>query len=484
MLLLTACGSTSSTHVEIAALSLAPLPSVGSAIEPLPTQPGVVFGFGVNGQPRMWGTDGVAVRPALDALVNDLGATVFRVEINRGASDWEAENDNDDPNQFNWEYYDELFSGPDFEDLWSYVRYLNEIGVTQIELAGHGLLPEWMGGEQLAAGSEAEYIEMLVAFLVHARTRLPEPRPTFTMFSPWNEQDLGPPEGFLYGADGAAELLHSLIERMDEFPELDDIAIVAPESSGEGYSVEFRDAVEGDPLVMSRLAALSFHRYGGHNLTNDWHDADPPQWLTEFNDSAAFDEPGYCFTTTWSNGLAVVGNLIGALQSGVTAGLVWTEYDAPHHHSGDRWETFGLLATTFEGSSDLCDVFTAQPSDEQLDAMTYEPKPMYHAVKHVYAYIKPGAVLLPLEKDGSSEIVAARNPDGSVAIVGLNQGDEQELTVQLPDELADQPAVPIVSTEGSPHVTGESLQPVDGQLTFEAPQDSVFTLLIGAPPSG
>jgi hypothetical protein len=437
-----------------------------------PVGAGAIAGFGVNGQPRNWGTDGSAVIPALDLLVNDLGATQFRIEILRGQSSWETKNDNDDPDTFDWDAYDEFFGTKDFTDLWGYVAHVNQLGVTNIELSAHGLLPDWMGGDSLDPDQRDEYVETLVAFLLYARTRAPEPRPQFTMFSPWNESDKGPPEGISLGIDDQVDLLQRLVTRMNHYPELDGILLVAPESAHEDTSAKLRDAIQDDPLVRPRLAAIGFHRYGGYSRTMDWSDADPPQWLTEFND---WDD--YCYTADWGNAMNLAGNLVGALQSGVTAGLVWTDYDAPHSHDDDQWETFGLLASVYQGSDDLCDTFSKAPDDAQLDELTYEPKPTYYAMRQFFRYIRPGAVKVPLSIDADNvSAVAYRNVDGSTVVVGVNAGDTRDIDFTIESDDVPGSLTPVVSSDGSYGDVGEPVALADGAGTVPLPASSVFTM--------
>jgi hypothetical protein len=79
------------------------------------------------------------------------------------------------------------------------------------------------------------------------------------------------------------------------------------------------------------------------------------------------------------------GNVISALKGGVTAALAWSDGDATHIHQG-TWQSFGLLATTYQGSSSLCGQYSEPgPSDAVLDAMTYTPKPTYYALRHLSA---------------------------------------------------------------------------------------------------
>src|ERR1035437_10072390 len=61
-------------------------------------------GFGVNVNTAWWYNgeygDTKWVQPAIDLLADSLGATIFRAVIEE--IDWEAVNDDNDPNNFNW----------------------------------------------------------------------------------------------------------------------------------------------------------------------------------------------------------------------------------------------------------------------------------------------------------------------------------------------------------------------------------------------
>ena len=55
-----------------------------------------------------------AQKPIIDMLIDDLRATIFRLDP-YGISNWESENDNDDADVMNWEYYNDRYSIPTFE---------------------------------------------------------------------------------------------------------------------------------------------------------------------------------------------------------------------------------------------------------------------------------------------------------------------------------------------------------------------------------
>ena len=104
-------------------------------------------GFGVNINTAWWYNgeyeDAKVVQPAIDLLVDSLGATIFRAVIEE--MDWEEINDNDDPDNFNWTYYNSIFTNARFQGVWNTLRYLNKKGITD------GLVISFMGAPPASA---------------------------------------------------------------------------------------------------------------------------------------------------------------------------------------------------------------------------------------------------------------------------------------------------------------------------------------------
>src|SRR6266581_2467891 len=99
----------------------------------------MIDGFGVNFNGTYFRE---AQKPMIDMLIDDLGATIFRLDP-YGLSNWEAVNDNNDPGDMNWEYYNDRYSIPTFEASWAAGRYLNSRGIRPL-LALSGIAPDWM----------------------------------------------------------------------------------------------------------------------------------------------------------------------------------------------------------------------------------------------------------------------------------------------------------------------------------------------------
>ena len=116
-----------------------------------------IHGLGVNANPQSWNINPEAVKKVLDELINGMGCTSFRLMFDD--CDWEKVNDNNDPNSYNWNYYDTIYSAPRFTGIWNMIRYLNSKGISDITLSPDGASPGWMGGTTLSGGKEAEYAE-------------------------------------------------------------------------------------------------------------------------------------------------------------------------------------------------------------------------------------------------------------------------------------------------------------------------------------
>ena len=100
-----------------------------------------IDGFGISANSASW--DNGELRPAIDKLIDENGSTIWRVVIEM--ADWEATNDDADPNNFNWTYYNTIYSSPRFEELWATMAYLNQKGVTNLLMLNFmGRGPTWL----------------------------------------------------------------------------------------------------------------------------------------------------------------------------------------------------------------------------------------------------------------------------------------------------------------------------------------------------
>jgi hypothetical protein len=61
-----------------------------------------------------------------------------------------------------------------------------------------------------------------------------------------------------------------------------------------------------------------------------------------------------CGQTTWAQGYELARGPVDLINAGMGAVMIWTEWDAPHSHDNDQWETFGLLQTEIAGCGMPC----------------------------------------------------------------------------------------------------------------------------------
>src|SRR5690348_5116118 len=81
-----------------------------------------IDGIGVNVNTRSW--DGNELKPAIDKLLDSMHFNIWRVIVET-VDAWEETNDNSDPFNFNWRYYDSLYETPKFRKAWNMIAYLN-----------------------------------------------------------------------------------------------------------------------------------------------------------------------------------------------------------------------------------------------------------------------------------------------------------------------------------------------------------------------
>lgn len=301
-----------------------------------------IEGFGVNA--NYWSWRNTELEPVVDALIDQGGMTLFRVIYNQG---WEATNDNSNPDVMNWDYYNALYSGAEFQKLWGLMGYLNQRGITNglmLNFQGYG--PTWMcpSDNTLATGYEDEWAEMIASLLVYARnTRQLQ----FNLVAPHNEPDLTGEGIHIATAAQYVTTLHDLSQQLDANG-LSDVHFVVPDRSNSGTN--WLPETMSDPVVMSKLGHFGLHSYsgGGGNSAGVSHFIQQSAytnctfWMTEYNVWCASCEAGLGNTNDWTYFRGTAEYLLGHLANNASAGLVWEGYDSYYPHHG-RWSFWGLL---------------------------------------------------------------------------------------------------------------------------------------------
>jgi O-glycosyl hydrolase len=341
-----------------------------------------VDGFGVNITPAQW-RDG-NLKPVLDRLVDDLGCTLFRFDCT-GLADWLDPAKRDKNGTYPAEYLKQVYTNKIFRDSWETFRYLNAKGVEPIFNVS-GRIPAGLGRkDDLRRLADFDgFAEMAVTMLKWARE---EEKLKFTRFMPFNETDLGYPEGPKIEPEDVLRAVRAIVKKLDRYG-LSDVQLIVMDDA----SVRFDKVgpILNAPEFKGRIQAFGFHTYGNGDEAEGigWFNepsayeniagrirgsaySDCPVWMTEYGD---LDQTGLIEREfAWRS----TRRLLKCLNEGFSAGIAWDAFDNFHEHDG-AWAVYGLLATD-----------TAK--------WTYAPKSRYFAAKQVYRYVKPGFVRAELK---------------------------------------------------------------------------------------
>ncbi len=418
-------------------------------------------GFGVNINTAWWlggqYYDARAVRTAIDLLVDQLGATLFRAVIEE--MDWEATNDNADPAVFNWTYYNSVFSNAKFTGIWNTLRYLNQKGVTdRLVISFMGAPPSWMGSNYgVDQGKEDEFAETVAALLYYARHTAGV---QFKLVSPMNETELDGREGpNMKDPIQFTRVLHKLADRLDGLG-LGDVRFSSPDTAGAGHFSACFDQMTRDSLVLGKMDHWGVHNYG-NDSSGYWNTID----------GAAIANTRYWVTET-----AVIGNLLGQLDDQATGYIFWDGFDCVYQHG--RRNGYGDVPPNdwvfWEG----------EPGKPLVayDAATqgWTPRKQFYEFAQVFRFVRPGARRIGVTGATApfAPLLAFHHAGlGQVTLVGSNPSGS---AATLHAALASLPALASLDLTYTTATTnlarGASVPVIGGTFSATIPAGSVFTL--------
>jgi O-glycosyl hydrolase len=442
-------------------------------------------GFGVNINAAWWYNgeygDTKVVQPAIDLLVDSLGATLFRAVIEE--IDWETVNDDNDPNNFNLTYYDSVFSGDRFQGVWKTLRYLNQKGITDDLIisfmgappAAAPLLPpdpqkSWMGGtdHSIASNMEDELVESIAALLYYMRNTA---KVQFRLVSPMNETDVismsrseNRPDGIVEGPDipdagQYVRIIRKLAKKMD-FLGMSDIRFVAPDAGGEVLFKAFLNEMVSDPYLMDKMACWGVHQYGN----------DAANYLDIVNHP---DNPNKAF---WVTETAGIGNLLGQLDDNGRAYIFWDGFDCVYQHA--RRNGYGSIPP-----NDW--VFWFGPEEGQplieyaASTNNWVPRKQFYQFSQVMKFVSPGAVRIGISGLDSSLVGIAFYDEASktLSLVGINKS---HVPVNLNGTLTSLPAINSLEmyyTNSSENVhRAADIMAKNEVFKTSVPADCIFTI--------
>jgi O-glycosyl hydrolase len=436
----------------------------------------MIDGFGVNYNSTFFRE---AQRPMLDMLIDDLGATIFRLDP-YGVTSWEVTNDNDDPHVMNWEYYNDRYSIPQFEASWAAARYLNSRGIRPF-MTLSGTVPDWMLDDKapppkhhvcregtgilhpltgkpphLNPAMYEEFAETAVSMLVYARTKA---RIDFEYFSPVNETDCYPVEGPRVDPEEMPRLLGAIARRLNK-EGLGDVKLVVADQSS--LANDYMGPILADDALMKQVGVFSLHSYGSDSMTSQverLRASKYPEthvWLTEYGDLNDLDKS---LENDWKNfALKATWRALRALNQGANAALFWDAYDNYQEHDA-RLTFYGLIRNADH---------------------IYTPKKRYYAAKQLYRFVRPGSQRIAAQADAPGLTVSAfRNgATNSLVIVGIKQGGPNRIEIALSGTGPEPPAWELYAT--TRNVDCLKLDTVairNGVAQIELPEEAIFTLV-------
>ena len=405
-------------------------------------------GFGVSANSASW--DNGELRPAIDTLIDDNGSTIWRVVIEK--ADWEAANDDADPSNFNWAYYNTIYSSPRFEELWATMAYLNSRGVTgmlMLDFMGDG--PAWMGGADLPTGMEDEWVETVSSVAYYARNNR---HLQFGMFAPNNESDWDGIEGIRMNSAQHARVMRKLAAKLDAIG-LGDLRLVGPDTASISAGVnDYMPALMGEPTVMAKLDHFAFHDYAGNTG----------------GAAAAIRGSPYSTRNFWMSEVSTIGDALSQVSQGASAILVWDGYDSVYNHAIQAGR-----GTTPPNDAGNGPALLAYSTSTHL----YTARKPFYEFAQLFKYVPAGSVRVAAnESNGNVTIFAFQHAaSGRVTIVGRNTGST---AVTFAGTLANMPAVATFqfwrTTSSIDMQRGTDVAVSGGAFTFTAPANGVFTL--------
>lgn len=353
-----------------------------------------IDGFGVNINSKYW--DERRILPAMELLLEDLGATLYRVDI-WGKSDWIDPDGTLGRSALNDQRYEEVYSSEVFRRGWAMMRYLNAHHIEPY-LTASGDVPAWMlapDGRTLV--DYDAFCEMLVSMVEWAKRR---EGLRFTLFGPANETDIGSPEGPSISSVEFVKVLERLDEKLARRG-LDDIRLVVAEQAR--LDADYVREIVASERLMRRIGVFGLHRYGPvapetNREIVDLVRASPyagcPLWLTEYGDLEQTGE------REWYVAWQMTRRLLGQLRAGFSGALAWDAYDNYHDHD-ESWTIYGLL---------------------RAGLRAYTPKKRYYASKQVYRFVLPGFQRVDVSSPSAGlDMLAWASPDRmAFTLVGIN----------------------------------------------------------------
>lgn len=441
-----------------------------------------IDGFGVNVTPAQW--RGGALKPTLDLLVDDLGTSLVRLDC-YGRADWLDPARRGADGRWPDAYLAEVYRSPVFAECWDTFRHLTARGA-DVHLNVSGRVPAaWTAADGRTLLDLDAYAEMAASLARWAREKEGLP---FSVFAPFNETDLGPPEGPRIPDPQVRVAVEAVARKLDAAG-LADVGLVVMCDGSPAPIERYRPLLEHAALA-PRIAAFSGHTYGDgddQDHSGPWYDAERPTarfakavaaspgrgaglWMTEYGD---LDQTGLA---EWQVAWRSTRRLLKFLEDGFSAAFAWDAFDNLHEHDG-VWATYGLLRTDRE-------------------TWAHAPKRRYFAAKQVYRFVRPGwhrVELVGPPRDPKDVYAGWHDPMRHLRLLAFASADGQDVTLVGTSRVEGDVELEVALRGLAPGASGKALayyrtsraedarlveikEAPAGVVRLSVPEGSIFTL--------
>ncbi|MGZ3801497.1 MAG: glycoside hydrolase family 30 beta sandwich domain-containing protein [Bdellovibrio sp.] len=411
-----------------------------------------IDGFGTNINSLSWTNQNS--KQAIDLLADQMGQSLWRVIFDM--EDWEATNDNSDPNVADWTYYNALYSNAKFQNLWGTLRYLNQKGFDNgVILSFMGRVPSWMGLTTINSTQEDEAVEMITTLIIYARE---VEKVRFKLLDPFNESDWDGIEGPQLSATQYVRLLHKISVKLDALG-YSDIKFVGPNTASISNGVNtYMPAMMTDSVVMNKVDHFGFHSYsanagGAYSAIKSSSYPNKNFWMTEY----ANPIDGFSLLTQNSSSL-----------------IVWEGFDSVYNHA--------IIAG--RGSAPGNDDVGYVPLAYDSTSKTYSPRKEFYQNAQLFKFVPPGSVRIGTSGLGSglTSVAFFHQLSQRVTIVVYNSGSATNISTTL-SGLPSLSSMAYYKTDNTNNLTQTADIPVSSgnSFSFSVPASSIVTVTGAAP---
>jgi hypothetical protein len=415
-----------------------------------------IQGFGVSLNPESWNDS--ELMPALNLLTDSMNFIICDIMVEMG-SGFEDLNDNGDPFNMNWDYYNKLYETPKFQKIWSTLEHLNNHAIMYgLLIDFQGAIPEWMGRSELNPEYEDEFVEMELSFLMYAWHVRKLQFAYFTPLKVADEQN----EGLTIDAHQLTRLMRKFADRIDKAElqfSLLDVKIVVPAitSSKNGITSHIPEILS-DSVIMKKVAHSGLD-HTGFSPNTELKYSELTYWAASLEPCKNEPDKRKMSGNKYGFSSECVNSLFQLLKNGAYA-VIWKGFDSNNEYTSSELNHYGGLM----GYDKL--------------AKTFSPRKHLYAVSQISKYVFPGSYRIETTNRGKNmEILAFHDPiSGRITIIGQNKNSDAIEINALLKNLAPIASMEMIYTDSLNNLSLNNNITIEGNsFTASVPENCIFT---------